>query len=82
MPVALLTYLRIIFSSNVSRKTSLSPALGAAVGSRSAYKVASNSATQGNKDRRLFLRADMSAPYGDLPAEMNALCAQSTSKLP
>ena len=42
---------------------------------RDQLSSALDSATGGNKDDRIFLRADRSAPYGDVMAVMNELRA-------
>ncbi len=51
----------------------LSLALGDAVVSRDALPGALDQATRGDRDTRIFLRADKAVPYGELMAAMNLL---------
>ncbi|QDL96972.1 TonB system transport protein ExbD [Rhodopseudomonas palustris] len=57
----------------VSLKPDLSLALGEETVSRDALVPALDAATRGNKDERIFLRADKAVSYGDLMAAMNLL---------
>ncbi|NEW88553.1 TonB system transport protein ExbD [Rhodopseudomonas sp. WA056] len=57
----------------VSLKPDLSLALGEETVSRDALVPALDVATRGNKDERIFLRADKAVSYGDLMAAMNLL---------
>ncbi|PZA12977.1 TonB system transport protein ExbD [Rhodopseudomonas palustris] len=57
----------------VSLKPDLSLALGEETVSRDALIPALDAATSGNKDERIFLRADKAVSYGDLMAAMNLL---------
>ena len=54
-------------------KSDLGLAIGDAGISRNALVQALSDASQGNKDQRIFLRADKSVPYGELVAVMNLL---------
>ena len=54
-------------------KADLSLALGDAAISQSHLQQKLDEATEGNKDRRLFLRADETVDYGDLMTLMNDL---------
>ncbi|MCD0419409.1 TonB system transport protein ExbD [Rubrivivax sp. JA1024] len=57
----------------VSLKPDLSLALGEDIVPRDALAPALDAATGGNKDERIFLRADKAVSYGDLMAAMNLL---------
>ncbi|MFT4275445.1 MAG: TonB system transport protein ExbD [Rhodopseudomonas sp.] len=57
----------------VSLKPDLSLALGEDIVPRDALVPALDAATGGNKDERIFLRADKAVSYGDLMAAMNLL---------
>ena len=54
-------------------KSDLTLTLGDAAVSRSGLAAALDAATTGDKDQRLFLRADKTVPYGELMALMNDL---------
>jgi biopolymer transport protein ExbD len=54
-------------------KSDLALALGDAVVSREALGAALEGATNGDKDTRIFLRADQAVPYGELMQVMNLL---------
>ena len=54
-------------------KADLSLAIGDALTSRDALESSLNTATEGNKEQRIFLRADKSVPYGELVEVMNVL---------
>ena len=54
-------------------KADLSLAIGDALTSRDAVERSLNTATEGNKEQRIFLRADKSVPYGELVEVMNVL---------
>jgi TonB system transport protein ExbD (group 1) len=56
-------------------KPDLSLAIGDSPIARDQLARALDSATGGNKDDRIFLRADRSVPYGDVMAVMNELRA-------
>jgi biopolymer transport protein ExbD len=56
-------------------KRDLSLAIGDSPVTREELASALDSATGGNKDDRIFLRADRSVPYGDVMAVMNELRA-------
>src|SRR6516164_3656125 len=56
-------------------KPDLSLAIGDSPIGRDQLARALDSATGGNKDDRIFLRADRSVPYGDVMAVMNELRA-------
>ncbi|MBI5132883.1 MAG: TonB system transport protein ExbD [Rhodopseudomonas palustris] len=57
----------------VSLKSDLSLALGEDAVAREAIGAALDAATHGNKDERIFLRADKTVSYGELMAAMNLL---------
>jgi len=65
----------------LSIKADLSLALGDTVISPSNLQAKLDQATEGNKDSRLFLRADQSVDYGDLMAVMNNIRAAGYSKI-
>jgi biopolymer transport protein ExbD len=54
-------------------KADLTLALGDEVVARKALGPALDAATQGNRDTRIFLRADRSVPYGEMMEVMNLL---------
>jgi biopolymer transport protein ExbD len=54
-------------------KSDLSLAVGEDIVSRAGLAAALDAAAGGDKDKRVFLRADKSVPYGDLMSLMNAL---------
>jgi len=54
-------------------KSDLSLAIGDDTVSRDALAGTLDTATGGNRDERIFLRADRSVPYGEVMAVMNAL---------
>jgi biopolymer transport protein ExbD len=56
-------------------KPDLTLAIGDSAIARDQLASALDSATGGNKDDRIFLRADRSVPYGDVMAVMNELRA-------
>ena len=56
-------------------KSDLSLAIGGNAVSRDQLAGALDAATGGNKDDRIFLRADRSVPYGDIIQVMNELRA-------
>ncbi len=56
-------------------KPDLTLAIGDGVVPRDRLASALDAATGGNKDARIFLRADRSVPYGDVMAVMNELRA-------
>jgi biopolymer transport protein ExbD len=56
-------------------KPDLSIAIGEAIVVRSDLAGALDAATGGNRDERIFLRADRSVPYGEVMAVMNDLRA-------
>ena len=56
-------------------KPDLTLAIGDSTVARDQLASALDSATGGNKDDRIFLRADRSVPYGDVMAVMNELRA-------
>ena len=62
-------------------KADLTLAIGDAAIARNALEQALNDATQGNKDQRVFLRADKSVQYGNLVEVMNALRAAGYLKI-
>ncbi len=62
-------------------KSDLSLALGEDGVSRADLSAALDQATNGNKDERIFLRADKSVPYGELMTLMNALRSAGYLKL-
>ncbi|ABE39590.1 Biopolymer transport protein ExbD/TolR [Rhodopseudomonas palustris BisB5] len=57
----------------ISLKPDLSLALGEQVIAREAVGASLGAATNGNKDERIFLRADKAVSYGELMAVMNLL---------
>jgi biopolymer transport protein ExbD len=57
----------------VTVKRDLSVAVGEAVVPREAIKEVLDARTEGNRDTRIFLRADKVVDYGDLMAVMNLL---------
>ena len=57
----------------VTVKPDLSLALGEAIVPREGLGSALDAATAGDRDQRVFLRADKAVPYGDLMGVMNAL---------
>ncbi|ACB82746.1 TonB system transport protein ExbD [Methylorubrum populi BJ001] len=57
----------------VSVKSDLAIALGEEIVARPALGAALDAATKGNKDERIFLRADKGVPYGELMGVMNLL---------
>ena len=57
----------------VTVKPDLSVAVGEDVIARESLTATLDSATQGQKDERIFLRADKAVSYGDLMETMNAL---------
>ncbi|MBB1093295.1 TonB system transport protein ExbD [Rhodopseudomonas palustris] len=57
----------------ISLKPDLSLALGEQVIAREAVGAALDAATSGNKDERIFLRADKAVSYGELMAVMDLL---------
>lgn len=57
----------------VSVKSDLTVAIGDQTVSRIGLGSALNAASNGEKDTRIFLRADKSVPYGDLMEVMNLL---------
>ncbi|CAO4152194.1 TonB system transport protein ExbD [Methylorubrum populi] len=57
----------------VSVKSDLGIALGEEIVARPALGAALDAATKGNKDERIFLRADKGVPYGELMGVMNLL---------
>ncbi len=62
-------------------KPDLSLAIGDDAVARDNLAGALDSATGGNKDERIFLRADRSVPYGDVMQVMNALRAAHYLKI-
>jgi biopolymer transport protein ExbD len=62
-------------------KADLSLALGDTVISHNNLQAKLDQATDGNKDSRLFLRADKTVDYGDLMAVMNDLRAAGYLKI-
>ena len=56
-------------------KSDLSLAIGDATVARADLAGALDAATGGNRDERVFLRADRSVPYGEVMAVMNELRA-------
>ena len=62
-------------------KTDLSFALKDAPVARANLGAALDAATQGNKDERIFLRADKTVPYGELMQAMNLLRAAGYLKV-
>ncbi len=65
----------------VTVKSDLGLALGNEDVPREAIATALAAATDGNKDSRLFLRADKTVPYGDLMEVMNLLRAAGYLKI-
>ena len=65
----------------VSVKADLGVALGEDAVARPALGAALDAATKGNKDERIFLRADKGVPYGELMAVMNLLRAAGYLKV-
>ncbi len=65
----------------LSVKPDLSLALGEEPISRDGLAAALASATKGNRDERIFLRADRAVNYGDVMAVMNALRAAGYLKI-
>jgi biopolymer transport protein ExbD len=65
----------------VTLKADLSLAIGDDSVSRDALGAALDRATNGDKERRVYLRADRSVAYGDLMQAMNALRAVGYLKL-
>ncbi len=57
----------------VSLRSDLSVAVGEQIVAREGLAGALDGATKGNKDERLFLRADKTVSYGELMAAMNLL---------
>lgn len=57
----------------VSVKSDLAIALGEDIVARPGLGAALDAATKGNKDERIFLRADKGVPYGELMGVMNLL---------
>ncbi len=57
----------------VSVKSDLTVALGEETVARPALGTALDAASKGNKDERIFLRADKGVPYGELMQVMNLL---------
>ena len=62
-------------------KSDLSLALGEMVIAETDLQIKLDQATEGNKDTRLFLRADKSVDYGDLMTVMNDLSAAGYLKV-
>ncbi|MGW5959492.1 TonB system transport protein ExbD [Methylorubrum thiocyanatum] len=65
----------------VSVKADLAIALGEEVVARPGLGAALDAATKGNKDERIFLRADKGVPYGELMGVMNLLRAAGYLKV-
>ncbi|AMB44195.1 MULTISPECIES: TonB system transport protein ExbD [Methylobacteriaceae] len=65
----------------VSVKADLGVALGEDAVARPALGAALDAATKGNKDERIFLRADKGVPYGELMGVMNLLRAAGYLKV-
>jgi biopolymer transport protein ExbD len=65
----------------VTLKADLSLAVGEESASREALGAALDRATGGDKDQRVYLRADKTVAYGDLMEAMNALRAAGYLKL-
>lgn len=57
----------------VSVKSDLAIALGEDIVARPGLGAALDAATKGNRDERIFLRADKGVPYGELMGVMNLL---------
>jgi len=62
-------------------KSDLSLAIGDDAVARDQFARALNAATGGNKDQRIFLRADRTVPYGDVMRVMNELRAARYLKI-
>lgn len=62
-------------------KADLRLAVGDTIVSRGDLTAALDTATGGNRDQRIFLRADRSVPYGDVMAVMNDLRAARYLKI-
>jgi biopolymer transport protein ExbD len=62
-------------------KSDLSLALGNDPVSRDLLRSTLDAASQGNKEARIFLRADKSVPYGEMMAVMNLLRAAGYLKV-
>ena len=65
----------------LSVKSDLSLALGDDPVARAALPAALDAATRGNKDERIFLRADRAVSYGEVMEVMNALRAAGYLKV-
>ncbi|GAB6843667.1 biopolymer transport protein ExbD [Methylorubrum rhodinum] len=65
----------------VSVKSDLAITLGEDTVARPALGAALDTATKGNKDERIFLRADKGVPYGELMGVMNLLRAAGYLKV-
>jgi biopolymer transport protein ExbD len=65
----------------LSIKSDLSLAVGEDIVARGALASALTTATKGNKDERIFLRADRAVSYGDVMEVMNALRAAGYLKV-
>ena len=65
----------------VSVRSDLTVALGEDAVDRAALGGAIDAATKGNKDERVFLRADQGVPYGELMGVMNLLRAAGYLKV-
>jgi biopolymer transport protein ExbD len=65
----------------VSVRSDLTVALGEDAVDRAALGGAIDAATKGNKDERVFLRADRGVPYGELMGVMNLLRAAGYLKV-
>jgi biopolymer transport protein ExbD len=65
----------------LSIKRDLSLAVGEDIVARDALASALAAATKGNKDERIFLRADQAVSYGDVMEVMNALRAAGYLKV-
>jgi biopolymer transport protein ExbD len=62
-------------------KSDLSLSIGEATVARDSLAAALDAATDGNRDQRIFLRADRSVPYGEVMAVMNELRATGYLKV-
>jgi biopolymer transport protein ExbD len=62
-------------------RADLTMALGDEVVARPALGPALDAATQGNRDTRIFLRADKAVPYGEMMEVMNLLRAAGYLKI-
>ncbi len=62
-------------------RADLSLALGEAPVSRDGLRAALDEASGGDRDQRVFLRADTTVPYGELTEAMNLLRAAGYLKL-